>query len=202
MKIIFDLDGTLLCAKKRLHELFLDLLKDEHIDYDSYWNHKFSGSKNSDILRNHFDYSDAKIDIFLIDWMNKIESDYYLDMDVIIAGAKKTLEKYSQNNELYVCTARQSISQVQKQLRNLGIFDFFQEVFVTEHKASKEEIIKRSGIIFSKDDWMVGDTGYDINTGKKIGTNTCAVLSGFMSERSLGDYSPDLMIKNVTCLDI
>ena len=49
---------------------------------------------------------------------------------------------------------------------------------------------------------MVGDTGYDINTGKRIGTNTCAVLSGFMSERSLGDYSPDLMIENVTYLDI
>ena len=202
MKIIFDLDGTLLCAKKRLYELFLDLLENEHISYDSYWNLKFSGSKNVDILRNCFGYVDAKIDIFLINWMNKIESDYYLDMDVIIAGAEKTLEKYCEGNELYVCTARQSVSQVQKQLRNLGVFDFFQEVFVTEHKVSKEEVIKRSGIVFSKEDWMVGDTGYDINTGKRIGTNTCAVLSGFMSERSLGDYSPDLMIENVTYLDI
>ena len=75
MKIIFDLDGTLLCAKKRLHELFLDLLEGEHISYYSYWNHKFSGSKNVDILRNCFGYVDAKIDIFLINWMNKIESD-------------------------------------------------------------------------------------------------------------------------------
>ena len=202
MKIIFDLDGTLICAKKRLHELFLYLLKDEHIDYDTYWEHKFSGSKNVDILRNYFDYSDAKIDMFLISWMNKIESDYYLDMDVMILGAKKTLEKYREDNELYICTSRQSALQAHKQLKNLGVLDFFQEVFVTEHKVSKEEIIKGSGIIFSKEDWIVGDTGYDINTGKKIGVNTCAVLSGFMSERSLGDYSPDLMIENVSCLDI
>ena len=49
---------------------------------------------------------------------------------------------------------------------------------------------------------MVSNTGNDINTGKIIGTNTCAVQSGFMSERSLGDYSPDLMIENVTYLEI
>ena len=202
MKIIFDLDGTLICAKKRLHELFLHLLKDEYINYDRYWSLKFSGNNNTDILRNHFDYSEAKIDMFLISWMNKIESDYYLDMDVIIAGAKKTLEKYREDNELYICTARQSVSQAHKQLRNLGLFDFFKEVLVTEHKASKEEIIKRSGIVFLKDDWIVGDTGHDIITGKKIGVNTCAVLSGFMSKRSLGNYSPDLVIENVSCLDI
>lgn len=202
MKIIFDLDGTLICAKKRLHELFLYLLKDEYIDYDSYWNLKFSGNNNADILRNHFDYSEAKIDMFLISWMNKIESDYYLDMDVVIAGAKKTLEKYREDNELYICTARQSVSQAHKQLMNLGLLDFFKEVFVTEHKVDKEEIIKRSGIVLSNDDWIVGDTGHDIITGKKIGVNTCAVLSGFMSEQSLGDYSPDLIIENVSCLDI
>jgi len=202
MKIIFDLDGTLICAKKRLHELFLYLLKDKYIDYDSYWNLKLSGNNNTDILRNHFDYSEAKIDMFLISWMNKIESDYYLDMDVIIAGAKNILEKYREDNELYICTARQSVSQANKQLRNLGLFDFFKEVFVTEHKVNKEEIIKRSGIVLSKDDWIVGDTGHDIITGKKIGVNTCAVLSGFMSEQSLGNYSPDLIIENVSCLDI
>ena len=202
MKIIFDLDGTLICAKKRLHELFLDLLQDEHIDFDSYWNLKFSGRKNIHILREYFDYSDAKIDKFLISWMDKIESDYYLDMDEIIVGAKKTLEKYRKNNELYICSARQSVSQVHKQLKNLGVFSFFQDIFVTEQKVSKEEIIKKSGIIFSKEDWIVGDTGNDINTGKKIGVNTCAVLSGFMSEKSLGNYSPDLMIENVSRLDI
>jgi hypothetical protein len=39
------------------------------------------------------------------------------------------------------------------------------------------EILKRSGIIFFEEDWMSGDAGDGIYTGKKIGTNTCAVLS-------------------------
>jgi hypothetical protein len=66
----------------------------------------------------------------------------------------------------------------------------------------KDRLLNILGIVFSKEDWMMGDTGYDINTGKRIGTNTCAVLSGFMSEQSLGNYSPDLKIENVTYLDI
>lgn len=202
MKIIFDLDGTLICSKKRLYELFVDLLNSDHIDYITYWNFKFSGANNQDILRNQFGYSKFQVDIFLTDWMKKIESDYYLDMDMIIPGAIKALEKYSKNNELYVCTARQSVTQVHKQLKMLGIFGFFQGIFVTEQKASKEKILKESGILFSRNDWLIGDTGHDINAGKKIGIQTCAVLSGFMPATSLSAYSPDLMIQDFTCLDI
>ena len=198
MKIIFDLDGTLICSKKRLHELFLDLLESGNIEYLAYWNYKFSGSNNQDILRDHFGYSTTQINIFLRNWMEKIETDYYLDMDTIIPGAIKALDKYSKNNELYVCTARQSVAQVHKQLKRLGIFRFFRGIFVTEQKASKDEILNKSDILFTKEDWLLGDTGHDITSGKKIGTQTCAVLSGFMSEASLRTYSPDLIIKNIT----
>ena len=201
MKIIYDLDGTLICSKKRLHELFLDLLESGNIEYLAYWNYKFSGSNNQAILRDHFGYSTIQINIFLRNWMAKIESDYYLDMDTIVPGAIETLENYSRNNELYICTARQSITQVHKQLKNLGIFGFFRGIFVTEQKASKDEILNNSDILFTKKDWLIGDTGHDINAGKKIGTQTCAVLSGFMSEASLATYSPDLIIENITFFD-
>ena len=131
MKIIFDLDGTLICSKKRLHQLFCELINSREIDFESYWSYKFSGSSNQDILRNQFNYSTAQIEVFLQDWMRKIESSYYLNMDKTIPGSIEILEKLSKNNELYICTARQSAAQTHKQLRKLSLFNFFQGIFIT-----------------------------------------------------------------------
>ena len=130
--------------------------------------------------------------------MRLIESDHYLYMDSLIDGVANFLEKNSQEHSLFICTARQSISQVSRQLARLSILNFFQDVFVTEQKYTKAELLERSNIIFNKDDWMFGDTGHDVIAGKKIGIKTCAVLSGFMSEERLKEYGPDIISSNVT----
>lgn len=198
MKIIFDLDGTLICSKKRLHELFCDLVGSRDLSFNDYWALKFSGKSNQDILKVKFKYSDGKLASFSSNWMGKIESDYYLSMDVLIDGAEYFLTEISKNNVLYICTARQSIVQAKKQLEGLSILAFFKDIYVTEQKFTKEELLLKSGLTFSKCDWFLGDTGHDIMTGKKIGTRTCAVLSGFMSEAALLKYEPDILISNIT----
>ena len=71
--------------------------------------------------------------------------------------------------------------------------------FKLELVVTGAHIDKKFGL--TKKDWFVGDTGHDINTGKKIGVQTCAVLSGFMSKRVLTSYSPDLIIEDFTTLD-
>lgn len=201
MKIIFDLDGTLICSKKRLYELFCDLVGNRDLSFDSYWQLKFYGNSNQDILKNKFSYSDEYIDIFVADWMSKIETDYYLAMDIPIEGLLEFLNQIKVENQLYVCTARQSIAQVKKQLKNFNILDRFDDIFVTEQKYTKADLLIDSGIILSNEDWFVGDTGHDINTGKQLGIQTCAVLSGFMSENALKTYSPDRILVNVTYFD-
>ena len=198
MKIVFDLDGTLICSKKRLHELFCDLVGSRELSFKSYWDLKFSGNSNQNILKNQFNYSGEEIDIFTKKWMSKIEDDYYLEMDRPIEGLQGFLQEASKKNQLYVCTARQSTSQAIKQLKELLVLDLFQDIFVTEQKYTKLELLLNSGIIFSKKDWSIGDTGHDIGTGKKLGIQTCAVLSGFMSETALKAYSPDLIVNNIT----
>ena len=134
--------------------------------------------------------------------MIKIEADCYLDLDTLIPNADKALENLNKNHDLFICTARQSISQSQKQLKKLSIFSYFKDIFVTEQKVDKFQILSNSNISFTNKDWIIGDTGNDIDTGKKIGVQTCAVLSGFMSRSSLIDYSPDLMIEDFTSLDL
>ena len=201
MKIIFDLDGTLICSKKRLYELFCDLVGNRNLSFNSYWQLKFDGNSNQDILKNKFSYSDEKIGVFVVNWMKKIEEDYYLEMDSPIEGLYSFLQKISKKNELYICTARQSISQVEKQLKKIEILEFISKVYVTEQFFSKVDLLTNSDLAFNSEDWFIGDTGHDISTGKQLGIKTCAVLTGFMSENALRSYSPQLIIDNVTYFD-
>lgn len=201
MKIIFDLDGTLICSKKRLYELFCNLIQSRDLSFSDYWNLKYIGNSNQDILRERFDYTKAEISNFVNGWMKKIESDYYLEMDTLIDGTIEFLERIIQNNSLYICTARQSTCQVAKQLESLSISKYFENIFVTEQKNSKAELLKNSGLKFTKHDWIIGDTGHDIITGKEIGINTCAVLSGFMSLDALIGYSPDIIVANIAKIE-
>lgn len=202
MKIIFDLDGTLICSKKRLHVLFCDLVKTDELNFDAYWNLKFTGHSNQDILKNKFGYSADEVELFVQHWMLNIESNQYLDMDSLIVGADKFLCKMSKTNELYVCTARQSVPQVIEQLKKLCILDFFKKIFVTEQIKSKKQLLIDSALVFSSQDCFIGDTGHDIMTGKELGMTTFAVLSGFMSRAKLQLYSPDFIVNDITVLDI
>ncbi|RZG76959.1 HAD family hydrolase [Acinetobacter sp. WCHAc060025] len=202
MKIIFDLDGTLICSKKRLYKLFCDLVKSKELGFDEYWNLKFMGNTNQDILKNRFNYSLVEITEFIDHWMINIESDTYLKMDSLIPGVADFLDKISQNNELYICTARQSISQVTEQLADLGILVFFRNVYVTEQKRTKIQLLIDSGLDLSENDLFIGDTGHDILTGKEFGMTTIAVLSGFMSEAKLELYTPDYIVNDITVLEI
>jgi len=201
MKIIFDLDGTIICSKKRLHELFSDLTKSRQLSFSDYWDLKFNRQSNQNILKSKFNYSDNEIEYFVKNWMELIEDDKYLEMDMLIDGVEDFLAGHSQNNELYICTARQSIQQVEKQLKRLAIFHFFQDVFVTEQKCSKKDLLVNKKLRLDKRDWIVGDTGHDIITGKELGIKTCAVLSGFMSQNALALYFPDIVIQDVTSFD-
>jgi phosphoglycolate phosphatase len=198
MKIIFDLDGTIICSKKKLYELFSDLIESRQLSFSDYWDLKFSRKSNQNILKSKFNYSDNEIEYFVNNWMKLIEDDKYLKMDTLIDGVKDFLTGVSQNNELYICSARQSIQQVEKQLKRLSIFHFFQDIFVTEQKCSKKDLLVNKNLRLDKRDWIVGDTGHDIITGKELGIKTCAVLSGFTSRNVLVSYFPDIVIQNVT----
>lgn len=202
MKIIFDLDGTLICSKKRLYELFCNLLDSRKLSFKCYWDLKLNGYRNQDILRSKFDYSEEQMKIFVNNWMQRIEDNYYLEMDTAFEGLREFLEQISINNQIYICTARQSEKQTINQLKTLGILAFFEGVFVTEQRVTKTELLLNSDIVFNENDWFVGDTGHDINTGKQLGMKTCAVLSGFMNEFTLKSYEPNRIIDNVTLLDV
>ncbi len=202
MNIIFDLDGTLIDSKLRLYRLFQDLVPYSTLTFEQYWSFKYEKITNEIILQKNFRFTNTAIDDFKIKWMSLIESDQYLVLDKCFEGVHATLERLNDLADLYVCTARQYRDCAIGQLVNLNLFPFFKNVLITEQKCSKESLIASSVYGLSSHDWIIGDTGKDIQTGKFLNMNTCAVLSGFLNAESLEKYHPDLIIDNVVNFDL
>jgi len=203
INIFFDLDGTLIDSMFRLYKLFSDLVSDSKLSYDEYWELKRNKVDHNTILKNFFLFNQQQIDEFQNKWMQNIESKFYLGFDKPFHGTTEFLKNLKNNDKLklYLVTSRQFNDGVQWQLNNFGWSNIFDGVFVTGQKKEKHELIA-SQFKVSSFDWIIGDTGKDIETGKILEIRTAAVLSGFRNREVLLNYSPNLIINNVCDLNI
>ena len=196
MNIFFDLDGTIIDSKQRLYQLFQFLVPESNFSFYEYWELKMNKISNESILKTYF----PNIDILMFheNWMALIESEEYLILDLPFPGTTEYLNGLKQNEAIiYLLTARQSIISVSYQLNRFGWSNMFSDIFVTEQKYEKAEMIKH--LVYNHSlNWIVGDTGKDIQTGKILGVNTVAVLTGFLSGDILKTYEPDIIVDNVT----
>ena len=200
MKIFFDLDGTLLDSKPRLYHLFQFLVPESKFTFEKYWKLKQDKVSHRELLTKYFEYSEEEIAKFTSEWMSLIETPEWLSYDKLFDGIKPFLDLLKQNHDLYVVTARQYEAVALRQIKDVGLAGIFKDVLVTLQKTEKEDLIK-DRFDLTNSDWFIGDTGKDIETGKKLGISTCAVLSGFLSKEQLLTYSPDIIIANVTLLN-
>jgi phosphoglycolate phosphatase len=201
MNVFFDLDGTLLDAKPRMFNLFQGLISESNFSFDDYWLLKQNRISHAEILVKYFEYDEKKLLKFNKEWMSLIETSDWLSYDQLIPGVIPFLNRVKESHKLYIVTARQSETIANQQIHDLGIAHFFKGIFVTGQKHEKFAMIQNN-VHFNKQDWMVGDTGKDIETGKILGINTAAVLSGFMNKNSLLNYFPDVLLNSVVELKI
>jgi len=199
MKIFFDLDGTLLDSKSRLYHLFQFLVPESKLTFKNYWDIKQDKISHRDLLIKHFNYSDENISRFTKEWMSLIEAPEWLCYDKVIAGVKPFLDSLKDINELYIVTARQSEQVARRQIEDLGLEGIFKDILVTLQKTEKKDLISQR-FKLDNNDWIIGDTGKDIETGKFLNIKTAAVLSGFVSEYHLKTYSPDVIVSDITLL--
>lgn len=194
MNIFFDLDGTLLDSRKRMYVLFKKLVEESEFSFEEYWWLKRNKVNHKTILEKY--YPEINFLDFEKTWMNSIESEELLCEDMLYEGATLILEKLKSNNRMYILTARQNKKNLFKQLDKLNITRFFVDILPTEHKTTKEQILKSRFALMSND-IIIGDTGYDIVTGKNVGIRTIAISHGFLSKEVLGKYEPDFLIDNL-----
>jgi phosphoglycolate phosphatase len=197
VNIVFDLDGTLINSKLRLYRLFQTLATETSLSYEEYWVLKKAKTSNSTILSSHLGYDEAQIADFLAQWMSLIEAPSFLALDSNFEDIHSALGALRRGADLHICTARQLRESVMQQLVGLNLLSYFDQVLVTERKYSKEALISANVANLSANDWLVGDTGKDIQVGKSLNMKTCAVLSGFLNESVLKGYGPNLILDSV-----
>jgi phosphoglycolate phosphatase len=192
MKILIDLDGTLLNSRERLYFLFKMLVPECDISIDVYWDLKRAKFTHKNILEKIYGYSSNQIDNFEKIWMELIEEKKWLNKDVLFRGVREHLITLGKVADIYLLTARQRPEMVDYQLNRFGLSGFFVNTFVTGGKFRKDEIL--NDLPLSDVDWIIGDTGYDIEVGKRLGLRTASVTNGFLSRESLLTYGPDLIL--------
>lgn len=197
MKLFFDLDGTLIDSRERLYNLFQCLVPSSELTFDEYWELKKNKMAHPEILKNLFFYSDAEVEKFKTIWLDNIELNKWLDLDKPYDGMNDFLINLKKSCSLYVVTARQFEDKALNQIEKFGWSKMFEKILVTKQKQEKKDLIKTVQGLNSSD-WIIGDTGKDIQTGKELGIKTIAVLSGFMNRENLLEYNPDMIFNNVT----
>lgn len=201
MNIVLDLDGTIIDSRMRLYNLFQYLVPESNLGFEEYWRLKRMKTSNEQILLHRFGYDERSVIEFRRGWMDLIETKSYLLLDRPFDGVRQSLAELQCRARLYICTARQFPARVLCQLSTLGLREFFEDVLVTEQVAGKDELISKNIHDLSATDWMIGDTGKDIQAGRRLNMKTCAVLSGFLNEDSLRGYTPDLIIDSIANID-
>jgi len=193
VNLIYDLDGTLIDSRLRLYRLFQELVPQSNLTYERYWAFKQNKVSNQAILATEFAFDAAAIESFVTGWMDRIEAPEFLSLDKSLPRMHQTLKNLRKQAKLHVCTARLAKQPVYYQLERLGLLPYFDSIMVTEQSRGKEELIVMVPDLEPRD-WIIGDTGKDIQVGKLLGLRTCAVLTGFLNEKSLRDYEPDLIL--------
>ena len=194
MNIVFDLDGTLIDARARLYQLFQHLAPDSPLSFNEYWAFKRRGLSNADVLADELYWDEAAIVNFTRRWMGLVEAPDYLSLDEPLPGMAEALAGLAEHADLHLCTARRRPAAARAQLQRLGLNPWFKTVLVTEQHADKQAVLSRQLPRLQRGDWMVGDTGRDIQAGRALGLRTCAVLSGLLDRDTLMLYRPDLVL--------
>ncbi|HEY6435173.1 MAG TPA: HAD family hydrolase [Ignavibacteriaceae bacterium] len=196
--IFFDLDGTLLESKSRVFQLFTDLTSQHTINFDEYWKLKKSGLDNNRILLNNLSFSEDAIKDFWVKWFEKIESEAYLNFDVVFPNSIEVLLELKESGfAMHIVTARKNQVNTLRQIERSFPADLFSSIHVTKTSGAKREAILSIKSNPNSFDVMVGDTDYDIQTGRSLGIKTIAVLSGFRSEEILKSAKPDVIIAGI-----
>ena len=202
--ICFDLDGTLADTTEAHVKSFQDAFRKNHLAYKTSAEivAKF-GLTAEDIVKELFPkISKRKLPSVIKDKIeNFTASDYKLTKH--FPGVAEALQELKKDYALaLVSNARHDeiLVILRKASIRASIFDAILGSHEMDHKPEPQIVKNVERAIGSKVEFFVGDTIYDIKTGKAANIKTVAVLTGVHDIKKLGAENPTSIIKSVALL--
>jgi phosphoglycolate phosphatase-like HAD superfamily hydrolase len=180
--IFFDLDGTLLDNSERLYACYCDILKAQNstnLGKEAYMTMKRDKSPISHILQQSGSREEAHV--FHDKWMTLIETAPYLARDVLKPGALQGLQAArSYGKKIILITKRHNRDALFNQLKDLHIFDCFDEIITPTTK--KSEALRALNPVSAV---VIGDTEEDADAAQAIGATFVGITTGLRTAELL-----------------
>lgn len=202
--VVLDLDGTILDTAGRQYEVYLDCVRatasssvSDCLSKETFWARKRSGDTTVDLLPTSF--PDDRVDAFRTAWLDRIERREYLHRDEWLEGAREALGQLARRDaRLLLVTHRSDVANARWQLRELGIADAFDAVYVVPHEEeSKADRIRREEPELPTESVFIGDSESDIRAAADLEIVSVAVRSGVRSDGRLRVHTPDWIVDNL-----
>ena len=199
--LIYDLDGTLVntlndltrAANETLRVLQAPPVTVEEV-------RRAVGQGVHELVRCCLKTEDPKVLEHAVKVFRSYYARYVLDTSRLYPGAKEVLDHFAQRRQAVLTNKPNPFAT--DILKALGVAHYFFQIVAGDSgfpkkpdPASVRELMRQSGAA-PEGTVFVGDSSIDIETGRRAGILTVAVLGGFTDEAELAAAKPDLLVKD------
>ncbi len=203
--LIYDLDGTLVNTLEDLTRAANDtlrVLQAPPVSADEV--RRAVGRGVHELVQGCLKTEDPKTLERAVKLFRSYYARYAVDTSRLYPGAKELLNHFARHRQA-VLTNKPNPFAVDI-LKALGVADYFFRIIAGDSEfpkkpdpASARELLRLSGAR-AEETVLVGDSTIDIETGRRAGIRTVAVLHGFTDEAELSAAQPDLLVKDFPAL--
>lgn len=206
--IILDLDGPLLDGKLRHYRCYSDILLKygfEPQPLENYWELKRARKSRKEILL----LSKALhiYNLFLAEWLDRVECLDYLQFDCVQKAALKQLRTWRGcGRRIFLVTMRSNRENLMEQLKSKGLLSYFDRVVVCKHaeggagKASR--LLKEVPSIEPQFSIWIGDTEVDFDASRYLKCSSCLVINGLRNREYLTTLGPEFLKDDISQVNI
>lgn len=200
--LCFDLDNTLIYSTKAHLEAFKK----------AFAKHKLPRKTNEQILT-YFSLESSQLVKKLYPHLTRKEihgvvndHDIFLIKETtkyvrVIAGVKETLQQLKKEYKIAVlsnCKRKEILALLHAaHIPSRSFHAIIGNDMVTHPKPAPDEIFKAEQLLNMKSGYMIGDSVYDIQAGKKAGLQTIGVLTGPHTRKQLQKEKPSMILKSL-----
>ena len=206
--VILDLDGPILDGKLRHHKCYSDIISAygyTPLPIETYWAMKRSRKSRKEQLS--CSGAEGIYDLFLDQWLMRIESPEYLKLDRVQDGALEQITAWSKAGiRVVVSTMRSSRTQLISQLESTGVLPYLDAVVDSRHATGGHgkgmALLREIPNIDPKTSLWVGDTEVDFEAARHISCPICLLSCGLRTKKYLGSLNPDFLYKMLTDINL